>query len=80
MLTDLDRQMLDFAAQQWRYLGAQEQAIREQFDCSATRYWQRVNTLIEEPEALAYAPMTVNRLRRLKDRQQVIRAVRRRAS
>lgn len=66
-LTDRDRRILDFEGQWWKYAGAKEQAIREQFDLSATRYSQIVNRLLDQPAALAYAPMTVNRLRRVRD-------------
>jgi len=64
-LTEQDKAMLDFAALWWRYAGAQEAEIRERFDCSPTRYWQRVHHLIGTPEAAVYAPATVNRLRRI---------------
>jgi hypothetical protein len=38
---------LEFERQWWRYAGAKEQAIRELFDMSATRYYQIVNNLID---------------------------------
>ena len=66
-LTDQDMAALDFEAQQWTYPGAKEQAIRETFDWSATRYFQVLNALIDRPEALAYAPLLVRRLQRLRD-------------
>lgn len=66
-LTDRDRAILDFeAGPHWRYAGAKEQEIRRQFDLSATRYYQLLNALLDRPEALTYAPMTVKRLRRLR--------------
>lgn len=37
-----------------------------QFGLSITRYWQRVNRLLDTEEALAYNPVLVNRLRRLR--------------
>ena len=36
-LGDRDLRILEFERQWWRYAGAKEQAIRELFDCSATR-------------------------------------------
>lgn len=65
-LTDCDRKMLAFEGQWWHYAGAKEQAIREQFDMSATRYYQILNALIDRPEARAAEPMIVKRLRRLR--------------
>lgn len=66
-LTDRERAILDFeSGPHWTYAGAKEQEIRRLFDVSATRYYQLLNALLERPEALAYAPMTVKRLRRLR--------------
>lgn len=50
--------------------GAKEQAIRDRLDMGATRYYQLLNTLIDRPAALAHDPVTVGRLRRLRDRAQ----------
>lgn len=75
-LTDLERELLDFATLTWRSTGLREQAIRTRFDLSATRYHQLTLGLLERPEALAYAPMTVRRLTRLRDRRADARSVR----
>ncbi len=58
--------MLDLAGARWNYAGSLEQRVRNQFGMSVTRFWQRVNTLLDEPEALAYSPQLVNRLRRIR--------------
>jgi hypothetical protein len=63
-LTPREAEMLAFERQWWKFAGAKEQAIRELFDMSATRYYQVLNTLVERPEALAHDPMLVKRLRR----------------
>ncbi len=68
-LTDRERAVLDFAALSWRSAGAREEAIRARFDLSPTRFAQLLNGLLDRPAALAYAPVTVNRLRRLRDRR-----------
>ncbi|WP_288337879.1 DUF3263 domain-containing protein [uncultured Gordonia sp.] len=65
-MTDEDRALLDFADKQWRYAGNQADAIMAQFGLSVTRYWQKVNRLLDTEEALAYNPVLVNRLRRLR--------------
>jgi Protein of unknown function (DUF3263) len=72
-----EREMLTFERQWWRYAGAKEQAIREQFQTSATRYYQALNNLIDRPAALAADPMLVKRLRRLRSGRQRARAARR---
>ncbi|MGH3687657.1 MAG: DUF3263 domain-containing protein [Pseudonocardiaceae bacterium] len=70
-------EMLAFERQWWKYAGAKEQAIRELFDVSVTRYYQALNSLIDRPEALAADPMLVKRLRRLRSGRQRARAARR---
>ncbi|MDQ2883803.1 MAG: DUF3263 domain-containing protein [Actinomycetota bacterium] len=76
-LTDQEREMLAFERQWWKYAGAKEQAIRELFDMSATRYYQTLNSMIDRPAALATDPMLVKRLRRLRSGRQRARAARR---
>ena len=65
------------SGQWWKYAGAKEQAIRELFDMSATRYYQVLNALVDKPEALAADPLLVKRLRRLRTSRQRTRAARR---
>jgi hypothetical protein len=72
-----DREILAFERQWWKYAGAKEQAIRELFDMSSTRYYQVLNALIDSPAALAADPMLVKRLRRLRAARQRQRSARR---
>lgn len=65
-LTDRGKQILDFERQWWRQAGAKEQAIRDTFNLSATRYYQLLNALLDDPLALAHDPVVVQRLRRLR--------------
>lgn len=76
-LTDRDREMLALERLWWQYAGAKEQAIREKFDLSATRYYQVLNALIDREDALAYDPLLVKRLRRLRSQRQRQRSARR---
>jgi hypothetical protein len=76
-LSERDRQILAFERQWWRYAGAKEQAIRDLFDMSATRYYQVLNALIDEPAAMRHDPMLVKRLRRMRAARQRARAARR---
>lgn len=76
-LSDRDAQILEFERQWWKYAGAKESAVREQFDMSATRYYQVLNALIDRPEALAADPLLVRRLRRLRSQRQRQRSARR---
>ncbi|EYR61909.1 hypothetical protein N866_14355 [Actinotalea ferrariae CF5-4] len=76
-LTERDEQVLAFERQWWKYAGAKEQAIRELFEMSATRYYQVLNALIDSPAALAHDPMLVKRLRRMRSSRQRARTARR---
>jgi hypothetical protein len=76
-LSERDREILAFERHWWKYAGAKEQAVRELFDMSATRYYQVLNALLDRPEALAADPMLVKRLRRLRAARQRARSARR---
>ena len=64
-----DRELLDFERGWWQHRGPKDRAIRERFGFSAARYQQLLNRLIDHPAALAYDPMLVRRLRRLRDQR-----------
>ena len=72
-----EREILAFEGQWWKYAGAKEQAVRELFAMSATRYYQVLNALIDRPEALAADPLLIRRLRRLRASRQRTRSARR---
>ena len=76
-LTEREQEILSFERQWWKYAGAKEQAIRELFDMSATRYYQVLNALLDRPDALEHDPMLVKRLRRLRASRQRARSARR---
>ncbi|MGZ5292800.1 MAG: DUF3263 domain-containing protein [Actinomycetota bacterium] len=66
-LDDRSRQILDFEREGWKLTIAKERAIRERFGFSAARYHQLLNRIIDAPGALAYDPMLVRRLRRVRE-------------
>lgn len=49
--------------------GAKERAIREELGLAPVRYYQLLNALLDDERALAHDPVTVNRLRRVRDRR-----------
>jgi hypothetical protein len=59
-------EILAFERKWWKHAGSKEQAIRETFGLSATRYYQLLNGLLDDPEALKHDPVLVGRLRRLR--------------
>ncbi len=76
-LADRDRRILEFERAWWRFAGAKEQAVRDQFDMSPTRYYQVLNALIDSDAALDFDPLLVKRLRRLRSSRQRARTARR---
>src|SRR3954447_17588984 len=76
-LSERDGQLLAFERHWWKYAGAKEQAIRDQFQMSATRYYQVLNALIDRPGPLAPAPLVARRLRGLRRPRQRARSARR---
>lgn len=73
-LSDVEQAMLEFERSWWKYPGAKDTAIMERFGCSATRYYQRLNALIDRPESMAFDPMLVKRLRRLREMRRAHRS------
>ena len=67
MLADDDLALLDFEARAPRSLGAKEEAIRRELGINPVRYFQRLNGLLDSPDALAARPQLVRRLQRLRD-------------
>lgn len=76
VLSDRDTAMLEFERQWWKFAGSKDEAIRQQFDMSGTRYFQILNGLIDRPEALVADPLLVKRLRRMRSSRQKARAAR----
>jgi hypothetical protein len=68
-LSDLDLRILAFENRWWKHAGAREQAIRDEFGLSSTRYHQLLNTLIDSPAARERDPLLVGRLTRQRDTQ-----------
>lgn len=69
MLTDADRAALDLESCTWVHHVARDEAIRTRLGVSPTRHYQRIVRLIDDPDAIAYAPVTVSRLRAVRDRR-----------
>lgn len=66
-LDDRSREILEFEREGWKLTIGKERAIRERFGFSAARYHQLLNRIIDTPSALAYDPMLVRRLRRVRE-------------
>jgi hypothetical protein len=79
-LTDEHRAVLDFEGAWLKNGDPKGPAVRQQFGRSLVEHQQLVAWLIRQPEALDYAPATVRRLQRLRDRRLAQRRTERRAS
>lgn len=66
-LTDQDVAALDLEARFWRHAGTKEDAIRRELGVTPIRHYQRVARLLDDPAAIAHAPVVVARLRRIRD-------------
>jgi hypothetical protein len=76
-LTAVELEILEFERQWWRLAGAKEQAIRDRFGLSSTRYHQQLNALLDSPAALRADPMLVKRLQRIRSSRERDRSARR---
>lgn len=65
--------VLGVERQGWAGPGAKERAVREQLGISPTRYYQLLNALLDDARAVAHDPVTVNRLRRIRDERRARR-------
>lgn len=75
-LCDRDRALLDFEAHWPRHSGAKEEAQRRELSLTPARYYQLLDRLIDTGDALAYDPILVHRLRRLREAREDARALR----
>ncbi len=66
-LTPRDHAMLDFERMWWQLPQRKNDAIRVHFDVSPSTYYRALQALIELPDAVAYDPLTVRRLRRKRE-------------
>jgi hypothetical protein len=62
-----EKSILAFERRSFAGPGAKERAIREELDLAPVRYYQLLNSLLDDERALAHDPVTVNRLRRVRD-------------
>lgn len=76
-LSDRDRRVLDFEREWTASDGDKEDAIRSQFGLSVARYYQVLGAILSSSAALAYDPMLVKRLQRVRDARASARATRR---
>ncbi|MEX0742782.1 MAG: DUF3263 domain-containing protein [Actinomycetota bacterium] len=64
---ELTRELLDFERSRPRIGRSKAREIRERWGLTPTRYHQLLVRAVDSPDALAYDPVLVRRLRRLRD-------------
>ncbi|MFC7218731.1 DUF3263 domain-containing protein [Streptomyces polyrhachis] len=62
-----EQAVLAFERRSWPSRGIKERLIREELGISPTTYYQMLNALLDDGRALAADPVTVNRLRRVRE-------------
>jgi hypothetical protein len=67
MLGERERAVLDFERSWWLYPGPKDRAVGEYLGMSATRYYQVLRRLLDDVEAEHYDPLTIRRLRRVRE-------------
>lgn len=68
-LSEREMAILDFERAWWTLDSPKDTLIRERFQCSSSDYYQELNLVLQHDDALAYDPLVVRRLHRLRDRR-----------
>ena len=63
-MTDVNVAILEFERHWWRHAGSKEDEIRERWGLLPSEYRQQLEAIAVLPDALAYDPTTVHRIRR----------------
>ena len=66
-LSERERAILDFERSWWQQAGRKEDAIKERFGFSSSRYRELLAALIDRSEAEDFDTLLVRRLRRARD-------------
>ncbi|MFI7168476.1 DUF3263 domain-containing protein [Rhodococcoides fascians] len=72
-MTPQQAEILAFEKRWYTAQGSKEADIAEQFSLSPVRYYQLLNQLLDDPQALATDPVLVKRLRRIRDSRARVR-------
>lgn len=63
-MTETDAEMLDFERDWWRHAGTKYLEVAARWGMTLSEYHERLVTIAVTPEAYAYDPLTVSRIRR----------------
>jgi hypothetical protein len=68
-LTERHLAILEFERTWWTLDEEKDLLIRARFACAPDAYYEELNRVLDDPEAMAADPLVVRRLVRLKDRR-----------
>lgn len=68
--------IIDIERSRWKYQAAKDQHVREVLGVSATRYYQLLDAMLDDPEAERRWPVEVRRLRRVREARRAVRSAR----
>ncbi|WP_425325210.1 DUF3263 domain-containing protein [Pedococcus bigeumensis] len=60
----MEMAILDFEREWWRHAGAKDREVSQRWGISASEYDHLLAAVAVRPEAMAYDPLTVRRIRR----------------
>ena len=80
VLTEREKDILEFEQSWWSLSIPREQAVRDRFQLTETEYVEVLEMLIATEAALEAEPLLVRRLRRMKDRRRQEHVARRTAA
>ena len=66
-LSERDAAILDLERTAWTLPGRKDDLVRARLSLSPSTYRKQLAALVDDPEALAYDPLLVRRLRRARD-------------
>ena len=75
-LTDTELAMLELERSWFTIAGTKDAAIGERFGISTGQYYRDLNGLLDRTDALEADPLTVRRLRRMRERRRAERSSR----
>ena len=78
-LTDAQCALLDFERSWWQLPQRKTEEIRSRFGFSSSSYYRALYALVDLPDAVAYDPLTVRRVRRRREQSRRERIEGRRA-
>lgn len=74
-LTPTERTILEIESKTWRFEGVKESVVWSKLDMSLTRYYGRLNRMLDDPRIEAASPVVTHRLQRIRESRQRSRRI-----